>query len=363
MKIGLVFGTRPQVIKLSPLIKTMKREKMDFFLVNTGQHYDYELDKIFFKELDIKIPEYNLNVGSSDLNSQLIKTITRLEKILMKENPDVCLTIGDTNSTLAASLCVKNMGICLIHIEGGLRSRNKEMPEERIRILADHLADYVFTPTKTATRNLLSEHIPKKRIIQTGDLNLVVFRNEIKKVRKNTGILKKIKIGNNQPYFLLTLHRTENVDNKKRLKKILDFISNIEETIIFPIHPRTKKRLKEFAMEKYIKKPNIIITKPVGYLDLLCLIKKSDMVLTDSGGVQRETFFLKKPCIILRSETEWIETLKYNSFLFEKVKNYRRLKIKKNYTPENIFGRDPTGSMIRFLKSMGERSNDQVSYG
>ena len=348
MKVGLIFGTRPQVIKLAPLIKELKKKKINNVLINTGQHYDYELDKIFFKELDIRMPDYNLNVGSSDLNTQLIKIITRLEKVLKKEKPDTCLTIGDTNSTLAASLCVKNMGTVLVHIEGGLRSRNRKMPEERARILADHLSDYIFTPTRTATLNLLDERVPEERIIQTGDLNLVVFKDTIKRINKNTNILKKT--GVKKPYFLLTLHRTENVDDKQRLKKIINFITKIRETIVFPIHPRTKKRLRQFGLMKKIKKPNIIITKPVGYCDSLTLIKNSKVVITDSGGIQREAFFLKKPCIVMRSETEWIETLKYNSFLFEKIKDYKNLKIKQDYEPKNIFGKDPVSVIVKFIK-------------
>jgi UDP-N-acetylglucosamine 2-epimerase (non-hydrolysing) len=309
MKILSVVGARPNFIKMSSVIKEIERRKHHHILVHTGQHYDWEMSGIFMKDLDLP-KMINLRVGSGTHGYQTGKMLIQLEKIMMKEKPDAVLVPGDVNTTLAGALAATKLKIPLGHIEAGLRSYDREMPEEINRVLTDHCSDYLFCPTKTAVENLEKEGISKDRIFLVGDTMFDIFLQNMERALKKSSIHEEYNIDND--YFLLTIHRAENTDIKSRLKNIISAIISLQEQIIFPAHPRTVKRLREFGLLRGLKKANNVkLIKPIGYFDFLKLISQAKLVMTDSGGVQKEAFFLKIPCITLRDNTEWVETIEY----------------------------------------------------
>lgn len=313
MKISIILGTRPEIIKMSAIIKECKNQGLNFFILHTNQHYSKKLDSIFFRELELPQPRYALHIGSGTHAEEIGKMLISIERVLLREKPDIVLVEGDTNTVLAGALASAKLQIRIGHIEAGLRSRDRRMPEEINRILTDHLADFLFAPTPEAKNNLLLEGIAPEKIFVTGNTIVDAVYQNMALAQKKSKILKKIKV-EPKKYFLLTLHREENVDDRKRLKNILQGIAMVykkfQMPIIFPIHPRTKKRLKEFT----IKLPLGIITiPPVGYLDFLLLEKQARLILTDSGGVQEEACILKTPCVTLRENTERPETIKVGS--------------------------------------------------
>ena len=305
MKILCIVGARPNFIKIAPLIEEMKRyRQIKSILVHTGQHYDFEMSQVFFQELKIPKPDYNLGVGSGSHAWQTAQVMEKLEPVILEEKPDLVIVVGDVNSTLAGALVAVKLHIPITHIEAGLRSFDKTMPEEINRVLTDHISDFLFCPTKTAVDNLKKEGI-KKGIFNVGDVMYDVLLNSIKIAQKKSKILEKLKL-KPKTYFLLTLHRVKNVDNIENLKKIMEAIQESNEKIIFPIHPRTQKQLRKLE----IRNLKLEIISPVGYLDMLYLEKNAKKILTDSGGVQKEAYWLKIPCITLRDRTEWGETVK-----------------------------------------------------
>lgn len=313
IKICIILGTRPEIIKMSPIIRECKKRKLNFFILHTNQHYSENLDEIFFFELGLPRPKYNLNVGSETHAQGLAKMLIGIEKVFENEKPDIVLLEGDTNTVLAGALVADKLHIKVAHLEAGLRSYFKEMPEETNRILTDHCSDMLFAPTHSAKKNLLNEGISKHKIFVSGNTIVdAVFQN-LKIAKAESKILKKMRIDKNN-YFLLTLHRQENVDKKERLKSILsgvDLVSkNFGLPIIFPIHPRTKNKIKEFNLKI---SDNIKLIEPIGYLDFLQLENDAKLILTDSGGVQEEACILKTPCVTLRDNTERPETLKVGS--------------------------------------------------
>ena len=309
MKIFIILGTRPEIIKMSPIIRVCQKNKIDFAILHTNQHYSQNLDKIFFKELNLPQPKYNLNIGSGTHAEQTGKILIGIEKILIREKPDIVLVEGDTNSTLGGALAAAKIHIKIGHVEAGLRSYFREMPEEINRILTDHCSDYLFAPTKKAKEILLKEGIAGKKVFMTGNTIVdAVFQN-IKLAEKKSKILKKLNLQKSQ-YFLMTAHRAENVDNKERLKGILKGVEIISQKfnlpVIYPIHPRTRKMLSKF---KISVSKNVHLTEPLGYLDFLLLQKNAKLILTDSGGIQEEACIIRIPCITLRDNTERPETL------------------------------------------------------
>lgn len=306
-KICIILGTRPEIIKMSPVIKECQKRKAGFFILHTNQHYSDKLDKIFFKELGLPKPKYNLNIGSGFHGEQTGKMIIKIEKILKKENPDIVLVQGDTNTVLAGALAATKMRIKIGHIEAGLRSYDKNMPEEINRILADHCSDYLFAPTKKAKKILINEGIAKDKIFVTGNTIVDAIYQNLK--IDNSLIIDKLKLSPKN-YFLLTIHRQENVDNKERFSNTLKGISIVYKKyklpIIYPIHPRSEKMIKKF---KIAIPEGAQIIAPVGYLDFLHLQKNAKLIFTDSGGVQEEACILKVPCITLRDNTERPETI------------------------------------------------------
>jgi len=308
MKIISVVGARPQFIKIAPLSKELKKKHQEI-IIHTGQHYNSRMSQLFFDELKINKPDYNLKIGSGNHSEQTGEMLIRIEEILIKEKPNLVLVYGDTNSTLAGALAASKLHITIGHIEAGLRSFKKTMPEEINRIITDHISDLFFCPTQNSVNLLEKEGITKK-VYFTGDVMRDSTVQNIKIAQKKSGILEKLNLMPKE-YLLATIHRAENTDNKKNLVSIFNAFLKNDKRIIIPLHPRTLKYVKLYGLYNKIKRSkNIIIIDPVGYLDVLMLEKNAKKVLTDSGGIQKETYFLKTPCITLRNETEWIETVK-----------------------------------------------------
>lgn len=308
MKISVVLGTRPEIIKLAPLIKELQKKQADFFVLHTGQHYSYQLDKVFFDQLELPQPRYNIDVGSGSHAEETGKMLVGIEKILLDEKPDIVLIEGDTNSVLAGALAAAKLGIKVGHVEAGLRSYDRSMPEEINRVLTDHLSDYLFAPTPKAKQILLSEGIGEGKIFVTGNTIVdAVYQNlELSK--------SKIDITNDlhlkpQQYFLVTLHRQENVDNTSRFASILEGLNRLaacfQLPVVYPIHPRSRQRLSRFTLPPQ----NLTIIDPVDFLSFLQLESNAKLILTDSGGVQEEACILGIPCVTLRDNTERPETI------------------------------------------------------
>lgn len=350
MKIAIIFGTRPEIIKFSPIIRLLEKKKENFFIIHTNQHFDQKMDEIFIKELKLTKPKYNIQINKIKNHGEMIgKMIIKIEKILLKEKPNLVIVQGDTNSTLAGAIVASKIGIKLSHIEAGLRSYDRSMPEEINRIITDHLSDYLFAPTEKQKNILINEGIKKEKIFIVGNSIVdAIFQNL--ETAKDKSFFKKYEKEN---YFLLTLHRPSNVDNKNQLKKIIDFLEKIsfkfKISFYFPIHPRTKNNLIKFNIKlnkKYFK-----LIPPVGYLEMLSLEKNSQAIFTDSGGLQEEACILKIPCITLRNSTERPETLEVGSniliYRFDKNDEKEVEKIinkEKNWI--NPFGKGDTAKKI-----------------
>jgi len=297
---------------MSPVIRACERQHIDFFILHTGQHYSREMDKIFFEELGLPDAQYNLDVGSGSHAEQTGRIMTGVETILMEEGPDIILVEGDTNTVLASALAATKLGIKVGHVEAGLRSFDRNMPEEINRVLTDHISDYLFAPTEIARQNLQKEGIDEDKIFVTGNtiVDAVYQNSEIAK--KSAKVLERFWLKKGE-YFLVTAHRQENVDVRERFQEIakgLELLYNeFLIPIVFPIHPRTLKKMEEFNL--HLKGVNPV--DPVSFLDFLLLEGYAKLVLTDSGGVQEETCILKVPCVTLRDNTERPETIEVGS--------------------------------------------------
>jgi UDP-N-acetylglucosamine 2-epimerase (non-hydrolysing) len=307
MKIATIVGARPQFIKLAPISQKL-RQKCKEVLIHTGQHYDYEMSKVFFDEIGIPTPDYHLEVGSDTHAVQTGKMLIKIEEVLVKERPDIILVYGDTNSTLAGALASAKLDIPVGHIEAGLRSFDKSMPEEINRIITDHISSFCFAPTNTAVDNLKKEGI-ENGVYLTGDVMYDAAIKGIEIAKSKSQILHQLGLKEKE-YLLITLHRAANTDIQENLRSIVNALIEIDEKVVFPIHPRTKKALEDYGLlDKLEANSNVIITLPVGYFDFLLLEYYAKKILTDSGGVQKEAYFFKVPCITLRESTEWVETI------------------------------------------------------
>ena len=303
MKIVSIVGARPEFIQGMPVSRAVRANHQEI-LVHTGQHYDYKMSQTFFDELDIPAPDYNLEVGSGSQARQTADVMIRLEEVLFQEKPDLVIVRGDTNSTLASALTASKLQIPLAHIEAGERSFNRSMPEEINRLVADRLADYHFCVSKAAVTNLAFEGITNS-VLWVGDvmLDALLFSRLI--ARKNSRILGKLKVASGQ-YALVTIHRAANTDDPERLRQIMTALNSVSETVVLPVHPRTAKALDslETPLKDHIRRID-----PVGYFDMLVLEENARIIATDSGGVQREAYYLGVPCLTLRDETEWVATV------------------------------------------------------
>ena len=306
MKLITIIGARPQFIKAAAVSREIaKHTDIEEIIVHTGQHFDPNMSEIFFEQMQIPKPDYNLEINSLSHGAMTGRMIEKIEEVLLKEKPDWVLVYGDTNSTIAGSLAAKKLQIKVAHVEAGLRSFNRNMPEEINRILTDKISDLLFCPTDTAVKNLQNEGIGKNslaRIVKCGDVmqDAAIFYSDL---------AQKLEMDLPDKFLLATIHRAENTDDPKRLTSIFNALAEISNDIpiILPLHPRTKKIISNSQLK--INNLHLIMIDPVGYLQMIYLLKNCSLVMTDSGGLQKEAFFFKKPCVTLRDETEWIELI------------------------------------------------------
>jgi UDP-N-acetylglucosamine 2-epimerase (non-hydrolysing) len=306
-----VVGTRPEIIKVAPVVRACIDNQVTNKIVHTGQHYSYELDSLIFEDLSLPIPEYNLKIGSGSHAEETARALVGLESFFREHSPRLVLVQGDTNSALAGALAASKLHIPVGHIEAGLRSFDREMPEEKNRVLIDHISDILFAPTRMSAENLAREGISESRTFVTGNtiVDAVNLGLHILEVKSKNGMIQRTE--NDDGFLLMTLHREENVDSEPRLRRILSGVSlassKLGKDIVFPVHPRTVKRIKQYD----IPVPDRVhLTQPNGYLDFLRLERDADLILTDSGGVQEEACILGVPCVTLRGSTERPETIK-----------------------------------------------------
>lgn len=370
MKIITVIGARPQIIKAAAISREISKNyhnNITEIIVHTGQHYDQNMSEVFFEELSIPKPNYNLNVGSNSHGVQTAKMIEKVEEVIIKENPDYILLYGDTNSTLAGAVAASKMNVPIIHVEAGLRSYNRKMPEEINRIVCDHLSTLLFSPTLTGYNNLVREGFNEENnspftpdnpgIFHCGDIMYDNSLHFAELANKKSIILKKYELTPND-FILTTIHRDHNTDIEENLIAIFKALIEISKKykVILPLHPRTKNKLETFSDRTFFNtiksQENLKLIEPVSFLDMIQLERSSKLVITDSGGVQKEAYFFNKPCIILRPETEWVEILetkmaKLVSANFNKIiAAFNEFIRKKEITFPSIFG---DGNAARFI--------------
>ena len=357
MKVSVILGTRPEIIKLSPVILELERSGLEYFILHSGQHYSYNMDRVFFEQLGLPEARYNLDVNSGSHGLQTGRMLIGIEKVLKKESPDVVIVQGDTNTTLAGALSAVKLQIPTGHVEAGLRSYDRSMPEEINRRLVDHCSDILFAPTEKARQILLGEGISEDQIYVTGNTIVdALYRNlELAESRKE--IMDRLGLKERR-FLLVTVHRQENVDNKKRFSGILRGLALVYERfgypIIYPVHPRAAKRMREFNL----KPEGLMLIDPLDYLDFLLLEKNARLILTDSGGVQEEACILQVPCVTLRYNTERPETLEVKSNILagadpESIVEKAEIMLERKRNWPNPFGDGKAGE--RIVKILIER--------
>lgn len=304
MRVLTVIGARPQFIKAAPLSAALRRHHEEF-LVHTGQHYDSNMSDIFFEELGLPLPDVNLGVGSGTHGAQTAQMLTGLEALMMQQKPDAVLVYGDTNSTLAGALAASKLHIPVVHIEAGLRSFNRLMPEEINRVLTDHVSRLLFCPTPTAVDNLAREGIIKG-VVLTGDIMFDAVLMNRERARTHARVHHLLPMLHKEPYALVTIHRPANTDNAQNLSAIVKALNSLEMRVVLPLHPRTRGMLVNTALSFA---EHVSVIDPVGALDMIALLESAKVVITDSGGLQKEAYMLKVPCVTVRTETEWVETV------------------------------------------------------
>ena len=349
MKIFSIVGARPQFIKLAALSSLLK-DYHEEIIVHTGQHYDYAMSEKIFTDLGIRKPDVHLEVDSSSKAFQTATMMMKLEEAMIEKKPDIAIVFGDTNSTLAGAISAAKLNIPIIHIEAGLRSFNKNMQEEINRIVADHVSEYLFAPTPNAVNILESEGLGKNTFL-TGDIMVDTMKNNIEIALKKSTVINDLKL-QGQQFYLLTLHRDYNVDESDILSNLLIQLGQLKKKIIFPVHPRTRKTLSKISFVP----SNIIMIEPLGYLDFIVLINFAGKVITDSGGVQKEAYILRKPCITLRTETEWVETVEERwNLLINPTDDSIAAKIcafKEPMEQKEIFGQNVAEKMLKIINSI-----------
>lgn len=346
MKILTIVGARPQFVKCAPLSRIL-RQKHDEILVHTGQHYDSNMSDVFFRELEIPEPDYNLGIGSGFHGEQTGRMLAEIEKLILKEKPDLVLVYGDTNSTLAGALAAAKLHVKIAHVEAGLRSFDRTMPEELNRVLTDHISDLLFCPTDTAVNNLKNEGIVSG-VCNVGDVMVDALNYNSKLALKKSAILDDLNLKTGE-YMVATVHRPVNTDSCENLSSIVSAFCDCGVPVVFPVHPRTEKYLKQFDLWDGLCR-NVMVIQPAGYLDMLQLMANSRKILTDSGGVQKEAYMLHVPCITLRENTEWVETVAQGwnvlvgadlSRIKEAIGNFKGSDVR-----GNVFGRGDAAEQI-----------------
>lgn len=353
-KIVIILGARPQFVKAAVLSRIIaKLNAVEEVIIHTGQHYDANMSDIFFEEMEIPKPKYNLAINGMSHGAMTGQMLMEIEAVLMKEKPDLVVVYGDTNSTLAGALAAKKLNIKVVHVEAGLRSFNMKMPEEINRILTDRISDLLICPTETAIENLQKEgftNLPAK-MVKCGDImkDAVEYYGKISEDKST--IISNLNLIPNE-FVLATIHRQENTDDLEKLKEIFEGLQLIskEKKVILPLHPRTKAILKQYNLAYNIK-----IIDPVGYFDMLELLKKCNLVVTDSGGLQKEAFFNKKHCIIAREETEWVELVANG---FAKIVGSDKVKMLQSFN--NFQDSTANFEMDLFGENVGEKIYDEI---
>ncbi|NHJ84718.1 MAG: UDP-N-acetylglucosamine 2-epimerase (non-hydrolyzing) [Asgard group archaeon] len=351
MKIISIVGARPNFIKMFPLTKLLDKSKHEHILVHTGQHYDINMSDIFFKEMGVRAPDYNLGVGSGTHGYQTGEMLKEIEKILIQQEPDIVIVPGDTNSTLSGSLAAAKLNIKITHLEAGLRSFNKKMPEEINRVLTDHCSDILLCPSDLAVENLRAEGIISN-VHKVGDTMYelaTMVEDKINAITKRTDIPGE--------YILATIHRAENTV-AERLPIIMNNLGILSYPVVIPIHPRTKNKLHELNLLDKISE-NIVIIEPLGFYEFSSLMKHSQAVITDSGGVQKEAYWHKKPCVTVRDETEWLETVKAGGNILskpDKIKNNLEMMLTKEiHFVDDLYGyKDTSERILAILEASGK---------
>lgn len=351
-KIGIILGTRPEIIKFSSIIRYCKKNKLKYFIIHTNQHYSENMDAIFFKELDLPKPKYNLGIGSGNHGDMTGRMMMKIEEVLLKERPYVILVQGDTNTVMAGALVASKLGIKVGHVEAGLRSYDRTMPEEINRVVTDHVSDFLFCPTKKQADIVKKEGISSKNIFITGNTVVDAVYECSGIADKKSKILDKYDLDENS-FILMTSHRPATVDNKNNLKTVLksaeEIANKYQKKIIFPIHPRTKKMIEKFK----IKLSDVfLLIEPIGYLDMLKLQKDSFLIITDSGGLQEESCILKKKCLVIRDNTERPEAVDVGGCILvgnssrDKITSNAGVLVKKKVNWKNPFGDGRTAMKI-----------------
>jgi len=350
MSIAIVLGTRPEIIKMAPVIRECERRNLDYFVLHTGQHYSYTMDSIFFEQLELPSAKYNLDVGSGSHAEQTGKIMAGVEKVLMEERPDVVLVQGDTNTVMAAALAASKLHIKVGHVEAGLRSYDRTMPEEINRVVADHISDYLFAPTDNSRENLRKEGIAEEKIHVTGNTIVDSVYQNLEIAKRKVNVLPGLGL-EPKGYFLVTAHRQENVDSRERLGEIIKGLELVRREfslqVVFPVHPRTRKMVEKFGFEF----DGIKAIEPLGFLEFLQLEANARLVLTDSGGVQEEACILGVPCVTLRENTERPETVEVGANVLAgaragKILERTQVMLEEGNAWNNPFGNGASGETI-----------------
>jgi UDP-N-acetylglucosamine 2-epimerase (non-hydrolysing) len=357
LKIAIILGTRPEITKMAPIIRALETRDIDFFVLHTGQHYSYNLDRVFFEQLKLPQAKYNIEAGSGSHAEQTARILVGVEKVLREESPAIVLVEGDTNSVLASALTAAKLHIKVGHVESGLRSYDRNMPEEINRILTDHCSDYLFAPTQKARAILLGEGIPDDKIYVTGNTIVDAVYQNLELAREQSDVLDSLHI-NPHEYFLVTLHRQENVDSRERFTSILEGLDKVAAEfnlpVIYPVHPHSRKRMDEFGLAA----PRLTLIEPADFLSFLQLESNARLVLTDSGGVQEETCILNVPCVTLRDNTERPETIEVGANILagtvsDNILECVRLMLDKKNVWQNPFGDGKAGERITSIITGG----------
>ncbi len=359
MKVGVILGTRPEIIKMAPIIRYLEENDGDYFILHTNQHYSDNMDKIFFEELELPQAHFNLNIGSGSHGEMTGRMMIALEEVFEKERPDVILVEGDTNTVMAGALVASKMDIKVGHVEAGLRSYDRTMPEEINRIVTDHISDYLFAPTQKQADILAEEGIASEKVHTVGNTIVDAVHQGIEIAERKSEILSSLGINKND-YILMTSHRPATVDNEQNLRTVMSAVEEIakkgSKTVVFPAHPRTKKMMESFDIKL---SDSIKVIEPVGYLDMLVLQKYSHLIVTDSGGIQEESCILQKKAVVIRENTERPEAVEVggcvlagNSDKAKIVKSAQDV-LKREVSWSNPFGDGTSGERIVELISEG----------